>query len=99
MPATITQGKPTKTMHNVRRICKLRAAAIMRFNVTMTGPPTLAAKPPSAVVGPCRLICYANGLPGINGDKDTGAMLPSEAKGASFFVMSAPLDCRRIARR
>jgi hypothetical protein len=26
-----------------------------RHNVKMTGPPTLAAKPPCAVVGPCRL--------------------------------------------
>jgi hypothetical protein len=29
------------------------------YNVKMTGPPTLAAKPPPAVVGPCRLTCYA----------------------------------------
>ena len=27
----------------------------MRANVKMTGPPTHAAKPPPAVVGPCRL--------------------------------------------
>jgi hypothetical protein len=27
----------------------------LRHNVKMTGPPTLAAKPPSVVVGPCRL--------------------------------------------
>jgi hypothetical protein len=30
----------------------------MRDNVKMTGPPTLAAKPPPAVAGPCRLTCY-----------------------------------------
>jgi hypothetical protein len=70
----------------------------MRFNVKMTGPPTCAAKPRSAVVGPCRLICYANGLPEINGDKDTGAAAAGEAKGAGFFVMFALSDRRRIAR-
>jgi hypothetical protein len=29
-------------------------------NVKMTGPPTFAAKPPPAVVGPCRLISYVS---------------------------------------
>jgi len=29
----------------------------MRPNVKMTGPPTFAAEPPPAVVGPCRLTC------------------------------------------
>lgn len=31
---------------------------IKKPNVKMTGPPTLAAEPPSAVVGPCRLTGY-----------------------------------------
>jgi hypothetical protein len=30
---------------------------VLRLNVKMTGPPTQAAKPPPAVVGPCRLTC------------------------------------------
>lgn len=30
----------------------------LRHNVEMTGPQRLAAKPPSAVVAPCRLACY-----------------------------------------
>jgi hypothetical protein len=67
-------------------------------NVKMTGPPTLAAKPPPAVVGPCRLTCYACGLPRNSGDKDTGAMAPREAKGACFFVMFARPDRGRTAR-
>jgi hypothetical protein len=35
----------------------LRFSRKRRFNVKMTGPPTLAAEPPPAVVGPCRLTC------------------------------------------
>lgn len=30
---------------------------LLGLNVKMTGPPTLAAKPPLAVVGPSRLTC------------------------------------------
>ena len=37
---------------------KLDGTHLLRFNVEITGPPTLAAKPPPAVVGPCRLKCY-----------------------------------------
>ena len=33
----------------------------MAFNVKMTGPPTLAAEPPPAVVDPRQLTCYASG--------------------------------------
>ena len=33
-------------------------ARFTTYNVEMTGPPTLAAKPPPAVVGPRRLTCY-----------------------------------------
>src|SRR5437868_627373 len=36
----------------------IQRASHMRANVKMTGAPTLAAKPPSAVVRPRRLTCY-----------------------------------------
>jgi hypothetical protein len=32
----------------------------MMHNVEATGPPTFAAKPPPAVVGPCWPTCYAS---------------------------------------
>jgi hypothetical protein len=58
----------------------------MRVNVKMTGAPTLAAKPPSVVVRPCRLTCYTWASPEVMAEgywrsarKKTAALASSDS--------------------
>ena len=46
---------PDENSREVERVRKRRRFTVLRVNVKMTGPPTSAAEPPPAVVGPRRL--------------------------------------------
>jgi hypothetical protein len=53
----------------------------VRFNVKMTGPPTQAAKPQRAVVGPRRLTCYVSGRRSMTTSKETIRVFQSRVQG------------------
>jgi hypothetical protein len=65
-----------------------------RHNVKATGPPTLAAKPPRAVVGPCWPICYAWASSELLAQGYRHSLTKGSVA-ASFFARTALPDLRR----